>query len=297
MSKPQRQAFRSRVSVLSLRVLWQRMGFLVLAMLAGGMLVVGQIQPQILTPVRVRIVDGFAPILDAMSRPADLARGVGAIWDNWINVHNEVITLRTENGRLHAWEQNGAALTMENQALKSLLNFRVEPTATSVTARVIATSGGAFTESLIVTAGTRDGVHPGMAAVTADGLIGRVTEVGDWSARILLLTDINSRIPVMVQETGERGVMAGADQPELQLLYLPPDAVVKSGTRIVTSGHGGVFPPQIPVGIVASRTRNQTIVTPIANLGRVHYVRLIDFNLAGGAANAYTRVLQPPSRP
>lgn len=297
MSKPQRQAFRSRVSVLSLRVLWQRMGFLVLAMLAGGMLVVGQLQPQLLTPVRVRIVDSFTPILDAMSRPADLARGIGEFWTNWINVHNEVIKLRTENGRLHAWEQSGAALTMENQALKSLLNFRTEPAATSITARVIGTSGGAFTESLIITAGTRDGVHPGMAAVTGDGLIGRITEVGDWSARILLLTDINSRIPVMVQETGERGVMAGEDQPELQLLYLPPDTIVKPGTRIVTSGHGGVFPPNIPVGIVASRSRNQTIVTPIADLGRVHYVRLIDFNLAGGAANAYTRVLQPPSRP
>lgn len=292
----QHQAFRSRVSVLSLRVLWQRVAFLVLAMLAAGMLVAGQVQPQLLTPVRVKIVDGFAPVLDAMTRPVDFARAIGEVWDNWINVHNEAVRLRAENTRLRGWEQSGATLGMENQALKSLLNFHVEPSATTISARVIATSGNPFAESIIVTAGARDGVHAGMAAVTAEGLIGRVTEVGDWSARILLITDVNSRIPVMIQETGDRGIMAGADEPELQLLYLTPDTVVKPGMRIVTSGHGGIFPPQLPVGIVTSHSRGKTIVTPIADLGRVHYVRLIDFNLAGGASNSFTRVLQPPAR-
>ncbi len=293
----QHQTFRSTVSVLSLRILWQRVAFLILAMLACGMLVVEQIRPQYLTPVRVKIVDGFAPVLDAMTRPVDFFHAAGDVWDNWINVHNEAAHLRAENTRLRGWEQSGAALAMENQALKSLLNFRAEPAATSIAARVIATSGGPFSDSMIVTAGGRDGVRTGMAAVTAEGLIGRVTEVGDWSSRVLLLTDVNSRIPVMLQETGERGIMAGADEPELQLLYLPPDASIKPGMRIVTSGHGGIFPPQLPVGVVTSHTPGQTVAVPTAALGRVHYVRLIDFGLAGGAANSLGRSLQTTKRP
>ncbi len=291
-----RPAFRSTVSVLSVRILWQRVGFLVLAMLAGGMLIVGQVRPQLLTPVRLKIVDSFAPVLDAMARPADMAQSVGDAWRNWITLQSEAQHLRAENARLRGLEQSSAALALENQSLKALLNFRAEPATTSIAARVIATSGGPFAESMIVTAGARDGVRTGMAAVTAEGLIGRVTEVGDWSARIMLLTDVNSRIPVMVQETGERAVIAGADEPELQLLYLPPDTAARPGMRLVTSGHGGVFPPHIPVAVVTEHSRDQTFAVSTAALGRVHYVRLIDFTLAGGAANSLGRSLNPAPR-
>ena len=181
--------------------------------------------------------------------------------------------------------------------MKTLLNFQHEPAARSITARVIATSGGPFADGMIVTAGRREGVREGMAAVTADGLIGRVIEVGDWSARIMLITDINSRIPAMLQEGGARGILTGGDRPALDLLYLPPDAPARRGARVVTSGHGGVFPPQIPIGIVATQDRNAARIIPAADLGRVDYVRLVDFRLAGGDANAFERALQTADRP
>ncbi|MEJ0061858.1 MAG: rod shape-determining protein MreC [Alphaproteobacteria bacterium] len=289
---PRSKRSGNRAFAIPLRALWQRFAFLILAALAGWLLVLGMIQPQMLAPARIKIVDSFSPLLDAMTRPADALRDLSESVSDWMDAHDEVVRLRAENARLKSWEQAGAGLAAENRALKQLLNFHDEPVAGALSARVIAVSGGPFTHAMIVTAGARDGVRPGMAAMTADGLIGRVVEVGDWSARILLITDLNSRIPVMVQDSGERAILAGDNQARPTLLYLPEGAVVADGARLVTSGHGDIFPPHLPVGIVAEHSRTRTTVVPVADLGRVHYVQLIDFNLAGGAANTIARELR-----
>lgn len=292
MTRSQRSTFRTRITAIPLRALWHRFAFLVLALAAAWLLVLGQIRPQVLMPVRIGIVDSFTPILDAITRPGEVINAAGSYWQAWIKNHDEVLRLRVENARLRAWEQNGSALAAENQELRRLLNFHAEPASTAIAARVIATAGGPFADGIIVTAGKNDGVRKGMAAVTGEGLIGRVTEVGDWSARVLLITDINSRIPVMLQDDGARGILVGGDRPQLQLMYLPPDAAAQPGARVVTSGHGGVFPPRIPVGIVTAQGREGTMVVPVADLGRINYVQLVDFNLAGGASNGFGRALQ-----
>jgi rod shape-determining protein MreC len=183
-------------------------------------------------------------------------------------------------------------LREENKELRGLLNYKTEPSASFISARVIAETGGAFVRSLIVTAGKEDGVREGMAVMTGDGLIGRVVEVGDWSARLLLITDMNSRIPVMVTGTGDHAILAGDNTPEPKLLYLPLESDVKTGARIVTSGHGGIFPPNIPVGVVTSGGHGALDVAPIAPLGRINQVRLIDFTLAGGALNPVAAKVQ-----
>lgn len=131
----------------------------------------------------------------------------------------------------------------ENEHLKSLLKFHAELQATSLTARVIATTGAPYAASMIVTAGARDGVRKNMAAVSEDGLVGRVIEVGEWSARILLLHDPESRVPVAVQEDGTRAILAGLGNGDLELRYLPSDAVLRPAMRLLTSGHGGLLLP------------------------------------------------------
>jgi rod shape-determining protein MreC len=124
-----------------------------------------------------------------------------------------------------------------------------------------------------------------MAVITGEGLIGRVTEVGDWSSRVWLISDLNSRIPVTIAETGDRAILAGDNTTQPKLLFLARDASVPEGARVVTSGHGGVFPPNLPVGILKEAERGTYTVVPTADLGRITYVRLVDFNLAGGGFN------------
>jgi rod shape-determining protein MreC len=180
--------------------------------------------------------------------------------------------------------------------LRALLHFKTEPGLAYISARVIADTGGPFVRGLIITAGKVDGVREGMAAMTGDGLIGRVIEVGDWSSRVLLITDLNSRIPVTIAGSGDRAILAGDNSNAPKLLYLPQDALLNPGARVVTSGHGGVFPPNLPIGVVTESARGAYTVVTAADLGRISYVRLVDFNLKGGAFNPLQNKIEAGQR-
>ena len=111
--------------------------------------------------------------------------------------------------------------------------------------------------TVLVNAGTDDRVARGQAAITGEGLVGRLTEVGNRAARVLLITDLNSRIPVTIESSHANAVLAGDNSERPRLLYLPSPDAVKIGDRIVTSGEGGVFPPGLPVGVVAAHRRGR----------------------------------------
>ncbi len=130
------------------------------------------------------------------------------------------------------WQNTALGLENENKELRQLLRYAPEPKLAFISARVIADAGGPFVRSLIVTAGKTDGVREGMAAMTGEGLIGRVVEAGEWSSRILLITDLNSRIPVVITGSGDHAIPGGDNAPRLKLLYLPQDAILKPGVRV-----------------------------------------------------------------
>jgi len=149
-----------------------------------------------------------------------------------------------------------------------------------VSAQVIANSGGAFVRMILINAGTEDHIARGQAAITGEGLVGRLTEVGDRAARVLLITDLNSRIPVTVERSHVNAVLAGDNSERPRLLYLPPPDGVKVGDRIVTSGEGGVFPPGLPVGVVGSLDAAGPRVEPYVELSQIGYVLVVDYGLS-----------------
>lgn len=251
-----------------------------------ALMMVGKIDALSVDNARARVTDAFAPILDAISRPAATAAHVVESVVEARNVYDENQRLKAENARLLQWKQAALRLETENTSLRSLLRATPEPSSSFITARVIAAPGSSFLRTLVVTAGRRDGVRKGQAAVAGAGLVGRVVEVGEWSARILLITDINARIPVVLEGSRQRAVMAGDNSDQTRLLYLPPEAPVTVGERVVTSGHGGLFPPGIAVGVVASVGDRGVRVQPNADLARLEHLRLVDFGLPGSESDS-----------
>jgi rod shape-determining protein MreC len=162
-----------------------------------------------------------------------------------------------------------------------------------VTARVIANSGGAFVRMILINAGTEDRVGRGQAVITGEGLIGRLTEVGDRASRVLLITDLNSRIPVTIEGTHVPAVLAGDNSERPRLLYVPTGNAVKVGDRIVTSGEGGVFPPGLPIGVVSAIDGGGARVEPYVELSQLGYVMVVDY----GLTNALPQPLPMLSRP
>jgi rod shape-determining protein MreC len=259
----------------------QRAAVPFLIFLSAMFIVLGKADIVLFERLRVAVADAAAPILQAVAQPiATAATGVRNI-EGIFSVYNENQRLRDENARLLQWQEVARRLEAENTRLRGLVKFTPEAPVRDVAARVIGNSGGAFARNVLVNAGSRDGVNRGQAAATGEGLVGRIAEVGDHSARVLLVSDLNSRIPVVLDDTRERAVMAGDNSDQPRLLYLRANAAVKVGERIVTGGAGGVFPPGIPVGVVASVEGGVVRVEPYAELSRLEFVRIVDFGLEG----------------
>ena len=187
-----------------LRALAQRFSFLLLVLAAIALMMVGKIDTVLVEGMRNRVTDAFTPILDAISRPAATAARFVESVHEVINLRDENERLRNENAMLLRWQQAAQRLDAENRSLRSLLNYKPELASSYITARVVADPGGAFVRTVVVTAGYRDGVRPGQAAVAGQGLMGRVVQVGEWSSRVLLVTDLNSLIPVVVAPSRTR---------------------------------------------------------------------------------------------
>jgi len=265
----------------SLKGLAQRFAFGMLVLAAFAVMVIGKADTIIIERVRSAVVDITAPILNVVSRPVQSVNDAVAEVEDVLAMRDELARLREENARLMSWQSVAQRLEAENKALRSFFAFSSGPQATFITARVVGDAGSAFVRSMLLNAGARDGVKNGQAVMTADGLAGRITEVGETSARVLLITDINSRIPILVERTRDRAVLAGDNSRQPRLTLMPPGMSVEAGDRVVTSGHGGTYPAGLPVGVVASVSEKSIRIEPLVDWNRLEFVRVVDFGIAG----------------
>lgn len=259
----------------------QRFAVLLLIGCSFGLMLLGKADVVMVERARTTVSDAIAPVLDAASKPVSTVAELLREGKELAALRAENAALRKENARLEHWRTVAHRLEAENEALAKLLNMGPKPDTRYVTGRVVADSGGAFARSVLINAGEARSVAKGQAAVTGDGLAGRVAEVGRHSARVLLITDINSRIPVVIQSTRRRAILAGDNSDRPQLRYLPDDTAVSRGQRVVTSGHGGVFPPGLPVGRIVKVGKQNIRVQPYVDWNRLEYLRVVDYGLPG----------------
>lgn len=263
------------------RSFWSRFAFALLLAGAFALMLLGKADVLLVERFRSSVADVLAPVLEVLSRPAASVSDAVAAARRLRDLRTENERLRVDNDRLERWQHVARRLEAENKALRALTNYVLEPNVAFITARVIADAGGAFVRSAMINAGSNQHVRRGLAAVSGDGLIGGVVEVGDRHARILLITDLNSQIPVVVERTRDPAVLAGDNTRLPRLVYLPQNAQVLTGDRIVTSGHGGVFPAGLPIGVVTAIDEGSIKVMPYVDWNRLEYIRLLDYGLDG----------------
>jgi len=254
----------------------QRFSFSFFMVMAVGLLALSFIKPGFGERLRAEVTDVFAPVLSFVASPVQNVSSAISSIANVTELRAENERLKTENGRLREYQTAAMRLEAENKGLRGLLNMQTNPEQQVVTARVIADVGGPFVRNVIVTAGQKDGVRPGLVAMAEGGLAGRVISSGTNSSRVLLINDINARIPVLLENSRVRGMVAGNNTPELELMHLPPGAQVKVGDRLITSGAGGLFPPGLPVGAVLDTKDGHVRVMPLANLGQLEILQITD---------------------
>lgn len=241
------------------------------------LLLLGKADVKLANYLAERLGDAAVPVLRLAGEPvAALRAGIDRV-AGLLAVQAENERLREENRRLLAWQAEAARLAVENTALRKALGMPpVERAASWTTARAVADAAGLFVRTVLVDAGADRGVASGMAAVTPEGLAGRVTEVGCCSARVLLLTDLNSRVPIVVERSGDRALLVGDNGPTPGLRFLPLDPDVRVGDRVLTSGQGGLLPPGLLVGrIAAVGEGGRVAVQPAVDWARLDYLSLL----------------------
>lgn len=251
-------------------------GSLVFVVVAFVTLAISIVNPQGVSGIRANVSDMFAPVLHAVSRPAQEAAMFVRNMTGLAELQAENMRLQQENMKLKEWYQTALILEAENKSLRNLLNVKLEPQNSYVTARILADSGQAFVKSLLVSAGTKDGVKKGQAVVSGGGLVGRAVETGRQTSRVLMITDLNSRVPVLVENSSQHAILAGDNNYMPRLVHLPPGSEVEQGARIITSGHGGLFPKGLPVGRVVFDQDGKPRVELFADFDRMVYVRIVD---------------------
>jgi len=267
----------SRLTV-PLKALVDRFAFGTLIVASIVLLIVGKADVRLLEIVNTRISDALAPALDVVVQPIEASRRMAQTVGELVALRAENVRLREQNERLLEWQSAARQLALENASLRQVLNAEVEDQRpTAVTARVVADAGGPFVQTVLVNAGSDQGVAKGMAAVNERGLAGRVIEVGRRSARVLLLTDFNSRVPVMVEPSRDQAILAGNNSRTPGLVFLPINPRLSLGDRVVTSGRGGVLPPGLEVGVVSAIGEGKVAVTPLVDWDRLSHLRLLEY--------------------
>ena len=177
---------------------------------------------------------------------ADLRAAVADASDLW-DLRGENTRLREENERLRRWQSVALALDAENQRLKANLRWIPDPAPSYVTARVVADAGGVYAKAVLLSVGPNHGIRKGEIALDERGLVGRVTEVGARTARVLLITDLNSRIPVILETSRAHAILVGTNGARPRLLYLAGGQPAAGGRARGHQRRGHALPGQ-PAG-------------------------------------------------
>lgn len=263
------------------RLVFQRFAFAALVAAAFALMLLGKADTILVERARTILVDAMAPVIRALSQPAGAISEVAENVRDLANLRAENARLREDNEQLLRWRDIARRLEAENAELQGLTAYVPLPDSRSFTIRVMGDTGGAFAHGVLIAAGGQANVRKGMAVLSGDGLVGRVAQVGRKASRVVLITDITSRIPVVVENTRTRAILAGNNTEKPRLIYVPAGARVSPGDRVVTSGHAGAFPPGIPVGVVSSVDDTVIRVQPFMDRDRLEIVRVVDYGLSG----------------
>ena len=253
----------------------RRIAHTLLVVFSFSLMFLGKADFSALRHARMGASDFIAPFVDFVSAPIrgveTMAQGIRTV----ASLRAENVRLQAENSMLKRWRRRAEILESENQQLRSVAGAVSPEKRRPLTARAVTAPGGAFAHTVLVANGSEAGIEVGNPVVTADGLVGLVVDVGKTYARVLMVSDINAQIPVILASSSWPGVAVGNNGTYLTLRYLPAEAAPKVGELVLTSGHGGVLPAGVPVGRVDLVRDGSVRVRPAVDLRHLSYVSIL----------------------
>ena len=272
-------------------------GILVLFMLA--VFLIWRIDNPRVERFRMMVIDAVVPNFEWAMAPVTGVANLLSDFQSYQRLARQNSDLRRELQDMKSWREAAIQLDQENARLRELINVQLDPQLTRITGVVLADSGSPFRQSVLLNVGSRDGILDGWPAMDGIGLVGRISGVGEKTARVMLVTDTSSQIPVTIQPSGQRAILSGDNTINPVLQFIEDPDQVKPGDRIVTSGDGGVFPADLLVGQLARGTDGRLRARLSADLERLEFLRVLRSQPTARIeeAGALLAPVDPPARP
>lgn len=225
--------------------------------------------------VRAAITDRFVPSFEWAMAPFEGIARMAEGFQSYQRLQEQNQELREELQRMRAFREAAIQLEEENARLRDLARLQLDPELTFVSGVVMTDSGSPFRRSVLINVGARDGILDGWATMDGLGVVGRISGVGQSTARVILLTDSNSRVPVTIQPSGSQALLMGDNSPVPSLAFIEDIDDIAPGDQVVTSGDGGVFPSGLLVGQVVLTADGRYRVRLSADFSRLNFLRVM----------------------
>ena len=190
-----------------------------------------------------------------------------------INLFSEYNRLKEENAQLKDQVYDPNFLIFENKQLRKLLDEQVASSVNLISSRMILDKRSPYLNSFIINSGSNKKIKKSMAVLDGKNFIGRIVNVNFFSSRVLLVSDLNSKIPAVVEPAGYHAILSGTGKAKPILEFLPENHTVQSGNKVYTSGKEGIFSPGIPIGEVIMDAEN-ILVSLFSDLTQITFVNI-----------------------
>ena len=165
-----------------------------------------------------------------------------------LNLYSNYDELKKENNELKNNISKSDFLEFENTQLRKLIEEQVSSSSDLLSARVMIDKQSPYLNSFIINVGSNKNIKNGMAVLDGKNFVGRIVDVNFFSSRVLLVSDLNSKIPVIIEPSGHHAILSGYGTNKPILEYLPENYTIQDGDKVYTSGKEGIFSPGIPIG-------------------------------------------------
>jgi len=228
----------------------QRFSLFFLVLFSIILIFVEKIDTKPLNYTRSFIKDGIYRVSQLASYPGKSFKNSINFIEEHINLNKEYKVLKKENEILKSKIVQDEFLNLENSQLKKLIDEQVASQSNLVSSRVIIDKQSPYLNSFIINSGSNKNIKNGMTVLDGKYFIGRTVDVNFFSSRVLLVSDLNSRIPAIIEPGGIHAILYGHGSSNATLEYLPENHKIKKDDKVYTSGKEGVFAPGVPIGTV-----------------------------------------------
>ena len=254
---------------------------------------IGKADLAIIKKINIIISDLSSPIISSFSNQTKIIDNSFNYLSNTASLKEENKNLYLENMKLKKYEILSNIYESENLLLKNQLNLVPQKIPNFITARAISAPGNVFAHSLLINSGRSAGIEKGNAVLFNGMLIGQIVSVGNNSSRVLLISDVNSMIPVVVSNNRIPSILTGENLILPSLKFLPNNVKLNHGSIVQTSGHGGLLPAGLPIGTVVKHSSEKNYVRPLIDLNLINYLQVLLWRADGVNNNDNYRNFRP----